>query len=69
MQFIIKEYTGNLDKHGNEIYNTKGYYGSLEGAVKGLLKVRLLESTATTLKELVEDVRRLKADIESAIGV
>ena len=69
MQFIIKEYTGKVSDKGVELYNTLGFYGSLEGAVKGLIKFRLLNSTAETLEQLVADVRRLKADIEKAIAV
>ena len=69
MQFIIKEYTGKVTEKGAELYNTFGFYGSLEGAVKGLIKFRLLNSTAATLEELIQDVRSLKAEIEKAIAV
>lgn len=67
MQYILKEYTGTTDKNGKELYNAKGYYGDVQSAMRGLLKFKIMESTATTLNGLVEDMRRLKEYFESRI--
>ena len=69
MQFIIKRYIGSKDKNGNDLYNTLGYFSSLEHAIKHLIKLKVMESTAQTLKELLEDVKRIKSDVESMVYI
>lgn len=69
MQFILREYNGKQDKAGNDIYKTHGYYSSVEVAIKGLVKKKVMESTAATLSELLREVESIKAYIESKINV
>ena len=69
MQFIIKEYSGKQDKAGNDLYKTHGYYSSVEGAIKGLVKKKIMESTAATLLELLGEVEGIKAYIESKVNI
>lgn len=64
MQFIIKEYTGavSVDKKTGketEIYNTHGYFTSIESACKYLVKMKLMQSTAGNLTEFLQDFRTL----------
>ena len=59
-QFILKEYTGNKDKQGRELYKTHGYFGKLEQALNKLVKMKIKESKSTTLKELLKEIKELK---------
>lgn len=70
MQFIIKEYTGNVSKDKNtgketELYNTHGYFTSIDSAIRYLVKLKLKESKASDLRELLEDFNRLDKWIHS----
>lgn len=71
-QFLLKEYTGKTytNKKGEEIeaYRNLGYYGTIQQAIKGIVKKKLLESDATTLQELRNDVSNLKEMIERKIN-
>lgn len=73
MQFILKDYTGKIytDKRGNvtEAHNTLGYFPSVQSAMRHLVKMKLMESTATTLNELLQDVQRIEEYIESRVSV
>ena len=66
-QFILKEYTGKLDKEGNELYKTIGYFGKVNQALKHLVKLEVMKSEATNVRELIEDVERIEVKIESLI--
>lgn len=74
MQFIIKEYTGKVyeDKKSGkqtESYNTIGYYSNVQSACRDLVKRKVMESTATDLKSLLESVEGIKQYIEDRIAV
>ncbi|GIP40788.1 hypothetical protein J31TS4_40680 [Paenibacillus sp. J31TS4] len=66
-QFIIKEYTGSFDKKGYEKYVTHGYFTKLETAIKHLAKMKVKESTAKTLGELLQDLKRIEEYICSKV--
>lgn len=63
-QFIVKEYTGKtyIDAKGKEVehYNTHGYFPSIESALRHVVKMKLKESTAMNLQELITDLRRIE---------
>lgn len=70
MQFIVKDYTGKVytdKKTGKETeaFNTLGYFSTLEQCVQLLIKQKVMQSTATDLKSLLEDVRRLREEVEA----
>lgn len=74
LQFIIKEYTGKIStdkKTGAETdqYNTLGYYTNVKSCMKHILTMKIKESTASTLSELLEDVKRIEQYIESKVTV
>lgn len=54
---------------GNEVFTALGYYSNITSAVKGLIKMKIAESSATTLGEMIEDIRRIEAYIEQKIAV
>jgi hypothetical protein len=74
LQYIIKEYTGKVstdEKTGKEteLYNTLGYYTNVKSCVKHILNMKIKESTASTLSELLEDVKRIESYIESKVAI
>lgn len=73
-QFILKQYTGNTYKDKKtgketEAYNTHGYFPSVQSACHKLLKMKLMESTATDLKSLLESVDGIKQFINERVAV
>jgi hypothetical protein len=69
MQFIVKRYTGKIDKEGREVSNILGCFVNLATAVKHLVKTEIMKSQAETLSELVDDIKRIEAYIEDKITV
>ncbi|GEM_PF-1734990 len=68
--FSIREYTGkNFNKDGKEIPKVHGNYSTVKSAMNGLIKKKVMETTATTLKELVEDLERIEKFIVSKLNV
>lgn len=65
MQFILKEYNGNEDKHGNPLYKTHGYFPNIKSALKHVMKMKIMNSTASNLIELREDIARIESMINS----
>lgn len=68
-QFVIKEYTGKTDKKGTPLFKTHGYYTKVEFALKKLLQMKVKESTATNLAELIQDIKRIERYIEQIMPV
>lgn len=66
-QFVLKEYNGKFDDKGNEGYKPLGYFGKVEQALKYVVKLNVMKSDATSIKELIEDVERIETKIESLI--
>ncbi|WP_019123622.1 hypothetical protein [Brevibacillus massiliensis] len=69
LQFIVKEYTGKQDSHQRELYKVHGYFSNIGQAVKHLVKMKVMESTAQTLSELCQDILRIEQYIESKVSV
>ena len=73
MQFIVKEYYRKKNKDGEETDDigekTHGYFPNVEFALKHYLKMKIMESTATTLGELLGDIRRIREYIESTFDM
>jgi len=69
MQFIIKRYNGKKDKKGYEQFQAIGYYSTLEHAIKRIVKLKLMDSTATTLIELLRDVRSIEDYIKATVKI
>lgn len=65
-QFIIKKY-GKKDKNGNDTYTSLGYFTTLESVCKYLIRLKVFESQATTIKELLDDYRRIEKEIKQLI--
>lgn len=68
-QFVIKEYTGKLDKNNKELFKVHGYFSSIQHAMKHFLKMKVKKSTAKTLLELVEDIKNIEKYIESKFEI
>jgi hypothetical protein len=71
MQFVLKEYNGKVtvNAKGKEVeqYKTHGYYTNVHFALKHFLKMKIMGSTATTLRELQEDIESIRRYIESVL--
>ncbi len=67
--FTIKEYTGKYNEKGEELSKTHGYFGTLKMAFKHVLKMKVKQSTATTLKELLKEIKSIEEYIDSQIPV
>jgi len=68
-QFVLKQYNGKTDDKGKELFQSKGYFSSIEGAIKHLVKMKLMDSTSSTLSELLREIENIKAYIESKITI
>ncbi|CAM5794690.1 hypothetical protein [Brevibacillus borstelensis] len=68
LQFIIKEYSGKEDSLGRPLYKAHGYFSGVGQAVKHLIKMKVMESTAQTLSELCQDILRIERYIESKLS-
>jgi|SRR5690625_2691850 len=69
-QFMLKRY-GNtyINKEGEEVqnYTVIGYYPTIERAINSFITKKLLDSQATTLKELKQDVESIREFVKSKI--
>lgn len=70
-QYLLKQYSGktytNEKGEEREGYRVLGYYGTIEQAIKGLIEMKIKESTVTTLKELLDEVKEIKQFISEKI--
>lgn len=69
LQFILKEYSGKADNLGRPLYKVHGYFSRPTHAVKHLIKMKVMDSTAQTLSELCQDVLRIEQYIESKLNI
>lgn len=72
-QYLLKQYSGktytNEKGEEREGYQVIGYYGKIGQAINALIDFKLKQSTATTLKELLNEVKEIKNDINEKITV
>lgn len=68
-QFILKQYSGKFDKNDNELFKPLGYFGSINQALKHLVKLNIMKSDAKTIGELIKDVERIEKRINELIKV
>ncbi|MGN0022218.1 MAG: hypothetical protein ACI35Z_15555 [Sphingobacterium hotanense] len=69
MQYILKEYTGKTAENGTPLFKTHGYFSSIEAALNKFLKMKIMDSTAQTLGELLREVKDIREYIESTVTV
>lgn len=67
-QFILKRYNGRTSvdkKSGKEIdlYDTLGYFTNIHFALNKLMKMKIMQSTAANLDELLIDIKRIEYEI------
>jgi hypothetical protein len=65
-QIILQERKKNLSGKdiGVEYFNNVGYYGTLEHALMGYVRKCMLKSKATTVSELLAEIKGLRKYIE-----
>jgi len=72
-QFILKDYTGKVSENKEtgketELYNTLGYFTNIHYAFRFILRMKIKESTATNVRELIADLRRIEKWLHEIIG-
>lgn len=58
-QLTLRKEIG-VDKEGKATFKTLGYYSTLEQALEGYLRFKIKTSQATTLQELLNEIKALK---------
>ena len=48
------------DKNDKEVYETLGYFGTLEQAVQRVINMKYTETNAEDLKEMMRDIKSIK---------
>ena len=64
LQFTLRKEIG-ADKKGDKTYRTLGYYSDLDQALEGYLKHKTRTSEATTLQEILNEIKALKNHINN----
>jgi hypothetical protein len=64
-----KRVTKTGENAGKELYMAISHHGTIAGCCSGLLKKKISESTATTLKELVSQIGQFEEEIKAAVKV
>ena len=61
----VRTYTGKKDKKTDkDLYVTHGYYATVPQALDKVVKMKLAESQAKTLKELSDDIKTIRKWLE-----
>lgn len=68
-QFILKEYTGKTDDEGKELFKVHGYFSRLENLLNKLVRMKIKETNAKTLKELLKEIQDLKTYFKNKIDI
>ena len=63
-QFILKRYSGKTGKNGEELHTVLGFYNTIPQAIKKIYHLKVNDSVAKNLKELLDDHRRIIKEIE-----
>lgn len=66
-QYILREDTGREDKKGRKIYSNIGYYANITQAINKLVDMKIKESTANTLGELLAEVKEIQAYVDGLL--
>jgi len=66
-QFTLKKEIG-VDKKGEIIYRTLGYYSDLDHALNGYVKYKTRVSEATTLQQVINELQALRNHINNIAG-
>ena len=66
--FVVTEDTGRTRKDdGRRVFKARGYCSTLEGAIRALVRMKIKRSQATTLNQLVNELKEIDDSIRSAI--
>jgi len=53
---------------GKETANTEGYYPTIETACDGYIRKVIVNSDATTLQQLADEIANIKSEIRKSLG-
>lgn len=74
-QYVLKEYTGRWYLHNEgkeneeerESYRVIGYYGTVKNALTKVLELKISQSTATNLLELILEITELSNELNKLL--
>lgn len=66
-QYILKDYKDRMDSKGNQVYVNLGYYGTINGALKGYLNFTVRTSECRSIKELIALYERLEKHVDNLV--
>lgn len=68
MQYTLKRYNGkvSVDKHGRETEQSEtiGYFTNVQSALMKIMSMKIKQSTAATLDQLLIDIKRIEHEIK-----
>lgn len=67
-QWKIENYVG-IDKKGNDIWNPKGYYSTLDAARKRLGEMMVMSSDVDNVADALNLISEVKSNLEKAFGI
>lgn len=70
-QFILKEYytAEKGENAGKEVSQLIGYYPSILSALKKVLTIKIKESKASDIRELIADIYRIEQQLSEVFSV
>lgn len=66
-QYVLKQYTGKLDKEGKEVANILGYHPTINSALKNYIAHAIKNSDCKTIKEVIELYENLEQKINELV--
>lgn len=66
-QLILKRMLDSFDKKGKQKYRVLGYYTTLKEALCGYSKHKVRTSNAETLRELIDEIKKLDEHIDDLV--
>ena len=67
-QYVLKTYTGNFqtynkgkeNEYERETFKVEGYYGTIKQALNAVINMKIKESTATSIGELLKEIEHIR---------
>lgn len=71
MQFVLTSYSEKVNDKGELVTNSTchGYFPSIHHALNHVLKMKIMDSTATTIAELRDDLQSIKESLKAVFEI
>ena len=65
---VIKKLTTKTgDNIGDEYIDSHGFYPTVEGCARKVMRMKIKEATSTNLKDLISEVQRIETEVKQLI--